>query len=91
MCHRGEHELNFYSTHYRTGEKIRAGDMISWAGKPGRVLFVLGSLEVPPDWSCMNDWHGKQEAEGFMLDTEVAGLVFECESDEDLEFIGRKL
>jgi hypothetical protein len=82
--------MNFHSTHYRSGEEIRAGDRISWAGKPGRVLFVLGSVEAPADWACMKDWLGKEHAEGFMLDTEVGGLVFECESDEDLIFLGRK-
>ena len=32
---------SFYSTHYRSGEDIRAGDRISWAGSPGCVVFVL--------------------------------------------------
>jgi hypothetical protein len=82
--------MNFYSTHYRSGEEIRAGDDISWAGKPGRVVFVLGSSEVPADWACMKEWLPKEDAEGFMLDTEVAGLVFEYESNEDLKFLGRK-
>jgi hypothetical protein len=82
-------KLNFYATHYRTGEEIRAGDQIAWAGKPGRVLFVLGSPEVHGDASNMN-WFCKEYSEGFLLDTEVAGLVFEDESDEDLEFVGRK-
>lgn len=31
----------------------------------------------------------KDFAEGFMLDTELVGHVFEYESDEDLEFLGR--
>jgi hypothetical protein len=83
--------MNFYSNHYRSGEEIRAGDRISWANKSGRVKFVLGSSNVPVDWACTKDWLGKEVAEGFMLDTEIAGLVFQYESDEDLEFLGREL
>jgi hypothetical protein len=82
--------MNFYSTHYRSGEEIRAGDRISWGGKPGFVLFTLASSEVPAEWASTKDWLGKEGAEGFMLDTELAGLVFEYENDEDLEFLGRK-
>lgn len=82
--------MNFYSTHYRSGEEIQAGDRISWAGKPGCVLFVLGSSEIPSDWASQIDWFVKEYKEGFMLDTEIAGLVFEYESDEDLEFLSRK-
>jgi hypothetical protein len=82
--------MNFYSNHYRSGEEIRAGDRISWAGKPGCVRFVLGSSDIPPEWACTKDWLGKEDVEGFMLDNEIAGLVFQYQSDEDLEFIGRE-
>jgi len=78
--------VNFYSTHYRNGEEIRSGDRISWAGKPGRVLFVIGSSGAAAN--LIKDW-GLESSEGFMLDTEIAGLVFELESDEGLEFLGR--
>ena len=80
----------FFSTHYRSGEEIRAGDRISWAGKPGHVVFVVGSSEVPPEWTAAKSQFGKENAAGYMLDIEGVGLVFEDESDEDLEFLGRK-
>lgn len=83
-------QLNFYATHYRSGEEIWAGDRICWAGKPGYVVFVLGSSNIPEVSAGSSDWFAKQYREGFMLDTEVAGLVFEQESDEDLEFVARK-
>jgi hypothetical protein len=83
--------VNFYATHYRSGEEIQAGDRISWAGKPGRVVFVLGSSEVPQEWKDTKSWLGKENTAGYMLDIEGVGLVFEDESDEDLEFFGRKL
>ena len=79
---------NFYATHYRTGEEIRAGDHILWAGTPGTVVFVMGSPDIPVEWSAPETWIGK--AAGFMLNTEAAGLVFEEESDEDLSLLRRQ-
>lgn len=80
----------FYATHYRTGEVIRAGDRILWADKVGTVVFVLGSLDVPAQWADPATWLGKADAKGFMLDTEVAGLVFQEESDEDMTLLSRQ-
>jgi hypothetical protein len=82
--------MSFYATHYQSGQEIWPGDRISWAGKSGTVLFVLGLPGVPLDWASPKDWLGKPTAEGFMLDVDGAGLVFEEESDADLEFLGRK-
>lgn len=79
--------MNFYATHYQSGEEIRPGDRISWAGKFGTVLFVLGLPTVPVEWASPEDLLAT--AEGFMLEVDGAGLVFEKESDEDLEFFGR--
>lgn len=80
---------NFHSTHYRSGEEIHPGDQISWADKPGRVLFVLGR-EFPADWASSESWFMEEYGRGFMLDTQEMGLVFEDERDEDLQFLGRK-
>lgn len=81
---------NFYATHYRTGEVIRVGDRILWADKPGTVVFVLNSPEVPAEWAALATWTGKAYTTGFMLDTEVAGLVFQEESDEDMTLLSRQ-
>ncbi len=75
---------------YHSGEPIRAGDRITWAGTPGRVVFVLGSPEVPAAWTNTADWLGEEDAEGFMLDVEGIGWVFERQSDADLEFVARE-
>ena len=83
--------MKFYATHYQSGEEIRSGDHILWAGRSGTVVFVLGMPGVPVDWSSPADWLGKPNAEGFMLEVEGAGFVFEEESDEDLEFLGRNV
>ena len=80
--------MSFYATHYRSGEEIRPGDQIMWAGKPGTVLFVLGLPRVPVEWASSEDWLGTNE--GFMLTVDGVGPVFENESDEDLDFVGRK-
>ena len=83
--------MNFYATHYRSGEEIRTGDRVTWAGTPGCVMCVLGSRDVLDDeWESMRGWLEQEYGEGYMLDTELAGLVFEYESDEDLEFVARK-
>jgi hypothetical protein len=80
--------MNFYATHYQSGEEIRPGDRILWGGWNGTVLFVLGMPGVPVDFVSPEDWLGTSE--GFMLEVDGAGLVFEKESDKDLEFLGRK-
>ena len=82
--------MNFYATHYRSGEGIKPGDRISYAGRPGTVVFVLGQPGIPAEWAKPEDWIGNPNAEGFMLDTELTGLVFQSESDEDLDFLERK-
>ena len=81
--------MSFYATHYQSGEEIRPGDCIAWDGMCGTVLFVLGRPGVPAEWALPGDWLGKPNAEGFMLDVDGVGLVFEEESDEDLELLGR--
>jgi hypothetical protein len=82
--------MNFHATHYQSAEEIRPGDRILWAGRSGAVLFVLGVAGVPAEWASLEDWLGKSYAEGFMLEVEGMGLVFEEQSDEDLELLGRK-
>ncbi len=79
--------MNYHASHYRTGQEIRPGDRILWHGSPGKVVFVLGQPGIPEEWASPEEWLAK---EGFMLDTEAAGFVFEPEVDEDLDFVGRK-
>jgi hypothetical protein len=86
----GEMGFMNFSTHYQSGEEIRAGDRVLCAGKPGRVVFVLGSGNLPTPWSENEKWFREKYGTGFMLDTEWAGPVFQHESDEDLQFLGRE-
>ena len=32
-----------------SGEKLCPGDQVTWAGRPGRVLYVMGSDDNPDD------------------------------------------
>lgn len=82
--------MSHYSTHYRTGEEIHIGDQIALANRIGHVVFVLGVDEFPPDWAGSKDWFEKQYTEGFMLNVNGMGFVFQNESDEDLKFCGRR-
>ena len=76
--------MNQYATHYRSGETIEVGDRVSWDGREGVVVFIIAQL---PE----EDWFRQEYGEGFMLDIQGIGWVQEKESDEDLEFIGRKM
>lgn len=74
---------------YHSGEEIRPGDRVTWAGRPGIVLFVMGSNDNPVEWAGWPEWLADMEDGGFMLDVEGVGMVFERDGDEDLEFLGR--
>ena len=80
--------MTFNLKHYQTGEEIRPGDRITLSGKPGKVLFVLGLPGVPPEWESSDEWLGTKE--GYMIDVNGLGWVFQNESDEDLVFVNRK-
>ncbi len=79
----------FSAARYQSGDEIRAGDRVLWAGSPGRVLIVLGSPEPPEEWSGFAAWLRETYVSGFLVDTEAAGLVFGDEGDEDLILVGR--
>jgi len=81
--------MNFYTTHYQSGEEILLGDSILWAGNPGTVVFVLNVPGVPEYWASSREWFLEEYGEGFMLDVEGPGLVFQNESDEDLDLVSR--
>lgn len=75
---------------YQTGDVIRAGDHVVWAGAQGRVLFVLDPPDIPDEWANFAEWAREEYTAGFMLDTAVAGHVFCTTPDEDLELVSRK-
>ncbi len=71
---------------YPTGEAIRIGDRVDYAGASGRVLFVIDTRSFSPehpaeDWSYLGI--------GFMIEAAGYGLVFFEKADEDLVLVGR--
>jgi hypothetical protein len=82
--------VGFRESHYQSGEKICPGDRITWAGRPGRVIFVLGSTENSPVDGDSHEWLAETETGGFMLEVEGVGRVFEHNGDEDLTLEERR-
>ncbi|HUU93653.1 MAG TPA: hypothetical protein VM238_20875 [Phycisphaerae bacterium] len=71
---------------YRTGEEVRLGDRVIYAGSPGRVVFVVGSQSFSQEFPG-EDW--EYLGRGFMLETEAFGLVHPEKPDENLHFVER--
>jgi hypothetical protein len=68
---------------YATGEEVRSGDRIVYAGEPGQVEFVA-TRENPE-----TAWYVDQFGGGCMILTRGFGPVFLSKADEDLEFVVR--
>ena len=60
---------------YKTGEEVRLGDQIRYAGSTGMVVTVV--------------YRGDNHTTGFMIYTNAHSLVFLDKAGEDLEFLGR--
>jgi hypothetical protein len=71
---------------YQSGEEIRAGDLVTYHGSPGRVVFVVSA----PVGDRAMDWYLETfPGGGFMIETEGMGSVFLPASDEDLLLTSR--
>ena len=81
--------MNPLSSHYVSGEEIRAGDRVRLDGHLGRIVFVVGFDRFLPEFSNDRDWFIKEFGHGFMFEQDGGGLVFSETSDEDLDFLGR--
>ena len=77
------------SRHYLSGDGIRAGDRVRYGGVLARIVFVLGSDELPSPGVPGRDWYEEELKRGFMLEQDGGGWIFQEETDEDLEFISR--
>jgi hypothetical protein len=70
---------------YQSGEEVKAGDQIKYAGEPGHVELVAeeGDLET--------DWYFQEFGGGCMLILPSFGRLFVSHPDQDtdLEFISR--
>ena len=72
---------------YQSGEEIRKGDRITYAGAPGEVEFVADRESGTPE----TDWYITEFGGGAAIITEKFGRVFidETDSAEDLVFVSR--
>ena len=74
---------------YRSGEDIRPGDMITYAGSTGNVEFVVSAATG----NAAVDWYIKENPRGgVMIFTEQWGNFFlsDPEQEEDLDLVSRK-
>jgi hypothetical protein len=74
---------------YQTGEGVRPGDVITYAGSFGTVEFVIST----PTGDAAMDWYLKENpCGGLMLVVESCGSVFlpDPHQDEDLYLVSRK-
>jgi hypothetical protein len=72
---------------YASGEIVRKGDQIRYAGDPGEVEFVAD----PDVVDATTAWYVEQFGAGCMIATEKWGSIFlhATEQEEDLEFVSR--
>jgi hypothetical protein len=70
---------------YSSGEEVRTGDCILYAGEAGRVEFIA----TPNDLETT--WYADQFGGGCMLLTPAFGRLFvrDPQAEEDLEFVSR--
>lgn len=78
------------STHYLSGEEIRIGDRILFAGESAEIVFVIGRDEFEGDFAKQRDWFKSEYGRGFMLTCQSMGLTMQEEADEDIAFVSRR-
>ncbi len=74
---------------YWSGEEVKPGDRITYAGAPGTVEFVVIDGVFDPLSETEQGW---PTDDGFMINMPTAfGLIFlsEGEEEEDLDFVSR--
>jgi len=74
-----------------TGEEIRKGDRVIYAGEPSEIEFVADPLIKDSE----TEWYVQEYGGGVMiveLEPKIFGRVFlaETQNDEDLEFLSRR-
>lgn len=69
---------------YRTGEEIRVGDVVRYAGAEGTVdTLILPGSEAAADWGCREETIAISMLEG------PGYLLPSPHEDEDLDFVRR--
>ena len=72
---------------YQSGEEIRTGDRIIYAGLPGEVEFVV----TAPIGDPAMDWYLEHSSGGGLMlkIPQEFGFLFLPDADEDLVFVSR--
>ena len=73
---------------YQTGEAIRRGDRVTYAGNAGAIELVVEALTGAPE----EDWHFETNGPGIMVaEPKVFGRVYlhDPHEEEDLLFVAR--
>ena len=71
---------------YKTGEEIRLGDQIRYAGSCGFVTSVIYRLDCSSE---NQNEKGSDDAIALTITTDAQPLVFIDQAEKDLEFLGR--
>ncbi len=71
---------------YEDGQVAHLGDVVSLAGKPGRVVFSIDTDEYGPEYPKA-EW--EYLGEGVMAKFADFGLILYGEAEPDLQFVRR--
>ena len=71
---------------YQNDSEIHVGDIVSYAGQRGAIVFVADKQEYSDKYS-ESDWPQSRYPTGFMIEFANGARLFLDSSDEDLELI----
>jgi hypothetical protein len=73
---------------YQNGSEIHVGDVVSYAGQRGTVVFVADRQEYSETYA-QSDWPVSKYATGFMIEFTNGTRLLLDSADEDLELASR--
>jgi hypothetical protein len=73
---------------YQNGAEVHSGDVVSYSGQKGIVMFVADRREYTERFSAA-EWPPSEYPTGFMIEFTNGALLLLDSSDEDLKLISR--
>jgi hypothetical protein len=73
---------------YQNGSEVHVGDIVSYAGQRGAIMFVADRQEYSETYSA-SDWPPSRYPTGFMIEFINGARLLLDSSDEDLELVSR--
>ena len=70
---------------YQNGSEVRVGDMISYAGQKGTIMFVADRREYSDSYP-ESDWPPSIYPTGIMIEFTNGARLFLDSPDEDLDY-----